>query len=88
MTQIRIESTLKENKISVSRDFKKKVNRLKPWYPQYSLSDRYHQVKLQEAVESYFEDLGKIPTLKDWLSEIRPQRWMSPKSRLLMSKKR
>jgi len=22
------------------------------------------------------EDLGRIPTAQDWLSEIRPQRWM------------
>lgn len=32
------------------------------------------------------EDLGQIPTLCDWLSQIKPQRWMSPKSKLLMSK--
>ena len=31
------------------------------------------------------EDLGKIPTLADWLRQIRPQRWMSPKAQLLMS---
>ena len=32
------------------------------------------------------EDLGRIPTLKDWLGQIHPQRWMAPPSKLLMSR--
>ena len=31
------------------------------------------------------EDLGRIPTLSDWLRQIKPQIWMSPQSKLLMS---
>lgn len=34
------------------------------------------------------EDLGKIPTLADWLRQIKPQRWMSPKAKLTMSEKK
>ena len=32
------------------------------------------------------EDLGQIPTLSDWLRQMRPQRWMSPSSKLLMGR--
>lgn len=29
------------------------------------------------------EDLGVIPSLKDWYSQIKPDRWMSPEAKLL-----
>ena len=32
------------------------------------------------------EDLGRIPSLKDWYSLIQPQRWMTPPAKLLFRK--
>lgn len=32
------------------------------------------------------EDLGRIPSLKDWLQEIRPARWMTAKAKLVFRK--
>lgn len=39
------------------------------------------------AEQHILEDLnGQIPSVKDWLSLIQPQRWMSPPAKLLFGK--
>lgn len=38
------------------------------------------------AEQHILEDLGSIPSLKDWFSCIKPQQWMSPKAQLLFRK--
>ncbi len=56
------------------------INRFGP----YIMNSQGVKVPVRRIGEQHVaEDLGRIPSLRDWFSHIRPERWMSPPSHLL-----